>query len=51
VVLVVAVLFSIDDGDGLGLIEGGDSLSYALVFRWAVRAATLEGGLQDATTP
>jgi membrane-associated protein len=29
---VVAVLFTIDDGDGLGLIEGGQSLSYAMVF-------------------
>jgi membrane-associated protein len=28
----VAVLFIIDDGDGLGLIKGGESLSYAMVF-------------------
>jgi membrane-associated protein len=32
VVLAVAVLFALDDGDGLGLIKGGDSLSYVLVF-------------------
>jgi membrane-associated protein len=31
-VVVVAVLFTIDDGDGFGLIEGGESLSYAMVF-------------------
>ena len=31
-VVVVAVLFTIDDGDGFGLIKGGESLSYAMVF-------------------
>jgi len=31
-VAAIAVLFTVDDGDGLGLIEGGQSLSYAMVF-------------------